>query len=129
MKNQIVHARPIEIITTETVERVSNRIAHGLSLKLALAAEREPLINEAAWSAALEADPQLALIPDAVKAEFCQSAAERLVLSEQDNLKWLCWLLERCYPDLFGASTQPAKSQNAVPEEFLKLFREEAKRL
>ncbi len=123
---------PPKPITSDIVERVSNRIAHGVSLKLALAAERNPLINESAWSATLNDDPQLALIPDAVKGEFCENAAERLVRSDQENLKWLCWLLERCYPEMFGASnktTESAKSENAIPEEFLKLFREEAKRL
>ncbi len=119
-------ARP-ELINREIVARVSDRVAHGLSLQLALAAEDHPDITEAIWSQAVKRNPRLASAPETAKAKFCEEAVRRLA-NHEDN-KWLCWLLERRYADLFSRSGDTANNAQTVagiPEDIMERAREKA---
>ena len=90
---------PKPSITRAVVRRVSDRVARGLTLALALAAEGNSTINVETWKKALGAHPEFSPLYEAGKGKFLERATRRL--AESDQLKHLCWLLERRHPDLF----------------------------
>lgn len=112
------------------VKRVADRYAIGLTLKLALAAENNPKINEETWKKALAAHPELSPHYEAAKGKFLEKSVRRLAKAKE--LKHLCWLLERRYSDLF-ARPEPAPVQvnntNIVglPEDVIERAREYSK--
>ncbi|HVX56963.1 MAG TPA: hypothetical protein VHA37_04475 [Candidatus Saccharimonadales bacterium] len=79
---------------------MSDRVGRGLTLALALAAENNPTVNEETWKKALQAHPEFSPHYEAGKGKFLDRAVQRL--SQHDDAKFLCWLLERRHSDLFA---------------------------
>lgn len=96
-------------ITLEVVKRVSERVGMGMPLKQALQAEGHKQINEGSWKMALKRHPEMLPHYESAKATFLDRAMRRL--AEADQLKYLCWLLERRHPDLFA---RPAASEGST---------------
>lgn len=134
-KSKPVPPGPKPSITLHVVKRVSRRVALGSTLKLALAAEDNPTVNEETWKKALQTHPEFSPHYEAGKGKFLERAMGRLEKSK--DLKFLCWLLERRHADLFAkpAAVQLSVSNhttiNGVPDDVMerarKLAREEAK--
>lgn len=82
------------------MERVSERVGRGLTLKLALAAERCQTVNEETWKKALQSHAEFVPVYEAGKAKFLELATWRL--AESEDLANLRWLLERRHADLFA---------------------------
>lgn len=91
---------PKPSITLAVVKRVSIRVGIGLTLKLALAAENCATVNEETWKKALAAHPEFSPHYEAAKGKFLELSMVRLAKAE--DLKYLCWLLERRHSDLFA---------------------------
>jgi len=79
---------------------VSDRVARGLTLALALAAEEQDKINVETWKKALQAHPEFSPRYEAGKGKFLEWATQRL--AESKDLANLRWLLERRHADLFA---------------------------
>lgn len=86
-------------ITLAVVKRVSKRYGRGVPLVDALAAEANPKINLDNWKKTLRRHPQLSLHYQAARGLFLELSMRRL--AESKDLRHLCWLLERRYPELF----------------------------
>ena len=104
------------------VKRVSERVARGSTLSLALAAECHPQINEESWKKTLQRHPELSPHYEAAKGQFLDAAMRRL--AESDDLKYLCWLLERRHSELFHKPEPAAAVVNVsqhvgIPEDVL----------
>lgn len=97
---------PKPSITLDVVLRVSERVGKGLTLRLALAAESNPKINEETWKKALSAHPEFYPHYQAAKGKFLAQAMDRL--AQASDLKHLCWLLERRHSDLFARPAELA---------------------
>jgi len=82
------------------VGRVSDRVARGLTLALALAAEEQDKINVETWKKALQAHPEFSPRYEAGKGKFLEWATQRL--AESKDLANLRWLLERRHAGLFA---------------------------
>lgn len=80
--------------------RVSERVARGSTLALALAAENCGTVNLDTWKKALKAHPEFSPQYEAAKGKFLEWATVRL--AEAKDLVNLRWLLERRYSDLFS---------------------------
>jgi hypothetical protein len=120
-------------ITPEVVERVSKRCSYGLRLTMALAIEKNPKINERSWAKALKRNPAFSAEFEAAQARFYYEALSRLV--EDDNPKWLCWVLEHCHAGLFRGDpddTEEIEEEQqeivGVPNDVLARAREYARR-
>ena len=95
--------------------RVSDRVARGLTLGLALAAENCHTINLETWKKALKRHPELSPLYEGGKGKFLEWAVQRL--AEAKDLCNLRWLLERRHGDLFGRTgieMQVNASANAI---------------
>jgi hypothetical protein len=79
---------------------VAERVGNGVPLKHALAAEGDSKINVDTWKKALVAHPEFRGPYEAGKGKFLEYAMRRLAAAE--DLKFLCWLLERRHSDLFS---------------------------
>lgn len=107
---------------------MSERVAAGLTLALALHAEQVATINEETWKKALAGCPQFKAIYEGAKALFLEAAVLRLSLSKE--LKYLCWLLERRHSELFrkpDADDRVVVNQSVnvgIPEDVLQRARE-----
>jgi hypothetical protein len=84
----------------DVVKRVSNRVALGSTLALALAAEGNGKVNEETWKKALQSHPEFSPHYEGAKGKFLAVAMERLQAAK--DLKFLCWLLERRHAELFS---------------------------
>lgn len=87
-------------ITVALVERVSQRIAKGIPLDLALAGES---VTEEDYKEQLEQNPAFAAIEGKAKCKFIEDAVSGLLRAEKPSAN-IRWLLERLYPDVFGKS-------------------------
>jgi hypothetical protein len=122
---------PKPSITAEVVQRVSDRVGRGMPLKMALEAEAQPKINVETWHKAIQGSETFRAVYDAGRAQFLDAAMARLAAA--DELKYLCWLLERRHSDLF-AKREPevvvnnTNVHNAIPEDVYKLAKEIAQR-
>jgi len=81
-----------------------------MPLSVALAAEGNPTINEETWKKALAAHPGLCPTFDAAKGKFLEESMRRLI--DAEDLKHLCWLLERRYSEYFRKPDPPAAVVN-----------------
>lgn len=96
---------PKPSITLEVVERVSQRVGMGMPLHMALETEGNRKVNPSTWQKALKAHPEFRPIYTACKGKFLDYAMRKL--AESEELKHLCWLIERRHSDLF-ARPEPA---------------------
>jgi len=119
-----------ELITPKVARRVAQRLALGLPLDMALAAEDNPEINPDTWADAIEEDPASAAHAAAAQARFCEDALARLV--NEEDPKWLCWVLENCHPTLLQpkpATAEKDKMIAGLPADVLARAREYATHL
>ena len=84
------------------MERVSQRVAKGIPLELALAGES---VTEEDYKEHLEQNPKLAAIEGAAKCRFLEEAIGGLLRGDNASAN-IRWLLERVYPDLFTRSRE-----------------------
>ncbi|HEV2327959.1 MAG TPA: hypothetical protein VGY56_04115 [Verrucomicrobiae bacterium] len=119
-------------IDVNLVKRVSERLATGIPLRLALAGEgvtvpeyKEHLLNH----------PELQAILDIEKRKFLENAINMLLECENRGVH-IRWILERFYPHALAPDPgcvededDKPKTVAGVPEKFIALFREEARRL
>ena len=116
-------------ITPALVDRVSERLALGMPLKLALAGEP---ITRAEYKEHLLKHPELAAVEDVAKQNLLQNAFNVMLAGENAAANFR-WLLERVYPDVVGGpddeSAKPKQTILGLPEEILEQIRERAKRL
>jgi hypothetical protein len=92
------------------VKRVSERVAIGLTLELALATEGVATVNVETWKKAIKAHPEFYPHYQEAKGKFLEMAMRRL--AESDELTHLKWLLERRFFDLFGRPESQAGTGN-----------------
>jgi hypothetical protein len=85
-------------VTVELVQRVSERVAIGITLELAVAGEG---LSRAEYEEQLRERPELAAIQDVTSREFIEDCIQKL-LQAKDPSANIRWLLERLYPDIFG---------------------------
>jgi hypothetical protein len=122
-----------EDITVALVERVSERVAKGVPLRLAAAREG---LSRADYEECLRRHPELALRQDSANGEFVEFCIRKL-LDVEDPSSNIRWLLERLNPDLFadrkaresGSVAASVPTIVGMTEEELRQFREAAKRL
>jgi len=115
-------------ITLDVVLRVSERFGLGLPLKMALVLEKDPCVNLESWSKALKRNPQFVPPFEAAKADFYEKALRRLV--DNEDPRWLCWVLEHRHPDVFGGgetSINVTQQIIGIPDDVLARAREYAK--
>ena len=126
-------------VTVALVERVSDRLATGVPLALALAGEP---VGCAEYEEQLRQHPELAAHEGVAKRKFLQNLIKRL-LNAEDSSANIRWLLERLYADVFrgqqksneGVTVNVEAAVTRMPgmpemsPEYLKLLQEEAKKL
>ncbi len=89
-------------ITAALVERVSDRIATGFPLELALAGES---VSRADYEQQLREHPEFANLANVAKRKFLQSAIA-VLLNARDSSANIRWLLERLYPEVFSRNRE-----------------------
>lgn len=117
-------------ITKTLVKRVSERVAKGVPLKLALAGE--PVTLEQ-YEEQLSQHPELAILQDVAKREILEDALTTLFSgkSASPNIRW--WLTT-VYPEIFD-KREPEKEEpvkqtiRGVPEEEVERWRAAARLL
>ena len=82
------------------VKRVSARVARGLTLELALAAEQHGKINLETWHKALQKCEEFSTHYQGARGKFLEWAVAKLAADK--NTSRLMWLLERRHADLFS---------------------------
>ena len=124
-------------ITVALVERVSDRVATGVPLSLALAGEP---VSGAEYEEHLRQHPALAAHEGVAKRKFLQNAI-KMLMKAKDSSANTRWLLERLYPDVFRGQQQSESvtvnvatvtGMSGIPgmsPEYLKLLQEDAKKL
>jgi hypothetical protein len=122
-------------ISVALVERVSDRIATGVPLSLALAGEA---LSRAEYEELLRRNPELAAHEAVAKRKFLQNAIT-ILLAGNDSAANMRWLLERLYPDVFGgrresvtvnvSSVTGISGISGMSEEYVKALQEDAKKL
>jgi hypothetical protein len=85
-------------VTIELVQRVSERVAIGIPLELAVAGEG---LSREEYEGQLRERPELATIQDVTIREFIEDCIRKL-LQAKDPSANIRWLLERLYPEIFG---------------------------
>lgn len=117
------------LVTSRLVERVSERVARGIPLHLALAGEP---VTRAEYEDKLRCHPELAAVEKAAKRKFLEEMINTLLAAEDPDSN-IRWLLERLYPDIFGRHRETVTVNVAaiagMTEDYARLFREDAKRL
>lgn len=105
---------------------MSERVGRGLTLKLALAAEDCPTVNEETWKKALAAHVEFSPHYEAGRGKFLELATRRLAKSK--DLANLRWLLARRHSDLFGESPEVVVNNNIeLPADVIELARQHAR--
>ena len=120
-------------ITPDLVRKVSERLASGIPLRLALAGEGVTVVD---YKEHLFKHPELQAILDIEKRKFLENAINMLLECENRGVH-IRWLLERFYPHALkpepgegeADENEKPKTVAGVPEKFILLFREQAKRL
>jgi hypothetical protein len=129
-------------VTVALVERVSDRVAKGIPLRIALSVEPLGLPE---YEDHLRRNPAMASREDAAKLKFLEHAIDML-LAVEDPSSNIRWLLLHLYPEVFnrqqgrelqnvtvnvatvtGASETPGIS--ALSEEYVKALQEGGRRL
>jgi hypothetical protein len=122
-----------EEVTVALVERVSERVAKGVPIRLAAAREG---LRRAEYEELLRGRPELALRQDAANGEFVEFCIRKL-LDVEDPSSNIRWLLERLNPDMFAdrkgregeGVAVSATTVEGMSEDELRQFQEAAKRL
>ncbi|HTV40240.1 MAG TPA: hypothetical protein VMF08_06680 [Candidatus Sulfotelmatobacter sp.] len=128
-------------ITVALVQRVSDRLAGGVPLTLALAGEPATC---AEYEEQLRQRPELAAHEGVAKRKFLQNTVKKL-MNAKDSSANIRWLLERLYPEVFqgqppsesvtvnvatAVAGMPAISERPrMTPEYIKLLQEDAKKL
>jgi len=98
-RRKIKSGRP-PAITLKAVKRVGKKVAQGVPLRYALAAENNREINLDSWHKAIQRNDDFRAEYERASAAFVEAACERLVADRDPaNLKWI---LERRYPADFA---------------------------
>jgi len=104
----------------------------GVTLALSLAAECKSTINLDTWKKALAAHPEFSPLYEGGKGKFLEHACRRL--AGDVDVKYLCWLLERRFADLFqkpepaGAVVNVSQTANlGIPADVIERARAIAK--
>jgi hypothetical protein len=118
--------------TVALVKRVSERLAKGIPLKLALAGEP---VTQAEYEGQLRHDPELAALQDVAKREFLEDALLTLLNGKNAGAN-IRWWLETFYPEIFAKpeskEDEPKQVKQTilgVPEDELEAARAEALRV
>jgi hypothetical protein len=80
------------------VLRVSERLAIGISLQLAVAGEG---LSGAEYEKLLRENPELATLQAVTQREFVEDCLRKLLQAKNPSAN-IRWLLERLYPEFFG---------------------------
>jgi hypothetical protein len=116
-------------ITTALIDRVSERLAMGLPLKMALAGEK---VTRAEYKDYLSKFPELQDLQELAKRKVLESAFSVMLEGEQAAANWR-WLIELIYKDVLGNQDDESPKQKqtilGIPEEIIEQMRENAKRL
>lgn len=102
----------------------------GSTLELALASEANSKINLETWKKALSAHPQFSPLYRAAKGKFLDKSMRRL--AEHADAKYLCWILERRFSEMFAKPEPPSavvnvSQQVGIPADVIERARELAK--
>jgi hypothetical protein len=126
---------PESKVTVELVHRVSERVAKGIPIRVAL--QTEPVTFEA-YKKHLQRHPELRAIQAAAKIKFLDVTIDMI---SSKNGPMLRWLLERRHADVFGPNAdktsddpEPAKEEKfqtitGVPQEDVEEARKYAQNL
>lgn len=120
---------PQQKITPALVDRVSERLAMGMPLKMALAGES---VTRAEYKDALDRHPELQDLQELGKRKVLENAYHILLQGDQAQANWR-WLIELVYKDIIGSQDDDSPNQKQTifgfPEEVLNQIREHAKQL
>jgi hypothetical protein len=120
---------PQQKITPALVDRVSERLAMGMPLKMALAGEN---VTRAEYKDALQQHPELQDLQELGKRKVLENAYSILLQGDQAAANWR-WLIELIYKDVIGSQDDDSPKQKQTifgfPEEVLNQIREHAKHL
>ena len=117
-------------IDTALIERVSERLALGIPLRLALATEP---VTRAEYKDHLLRHPELQKIQDVQKLKLLENAYHVMFDGENAAASYR-WLIEHVYPEVCNPSDDdesPKKKPTiaGLPEELIEQIREKAKHL
>ena len=96
---------PESKVTAELVKRVSERVARGIPIRVALSGEQ---VSWTAYKKHLQRHPELKAIQKGAKIQFLDKAFD-MILSRPGPM--LRWLLERRHPELFAKPREEAAIQ------------------
>ena len=120
---------PEPIITPALVNRVSERLAMGIPLRIALAGEP---VTRAEYKDYLMEHPELAVLQDVAKRKFLENAFNVLLEGENAPANFR-WLIELVYQGIVGCDEDnPAKPQKSIlglSDEAIERIRQNAKQL
>ncbi|HEV2330967.1 MAG TPA: hypothetical protein VGY56_19470 [Verrucomicrobiae bacterium] len=120
---------PDSKVTPALVDRVSERLAMGMPLKMALAGEN---LTRAEYKDALQKHPELQDLQELGKRKVLENAYSILLQGDQAPANWR-WLIELIYKDIIGGQDEDFPNQKQTifgfPEEVLNQIREHAKHL
>ncbi|HEX3624773.1 MAG TPA: hypothetical protein VH280_05030 [Verrucomicrobiae bacterium] len=123
------NVKPNAKVTAALVDRVAERLAMGMPLKIALAGEN---VTCAEYKDALRESPELQDLQDLGKRKVLENAYSILLQGDQAPANWR-WLIEIVYKDVLGSQDEDFPKQKQTifgfPEEILNQIRENAKRL
>jgi hypothetical protein len=123
-------SEPEPAITAELVDRVSQRVAMGFPLRIALAGEN---VAGEDYEEHLSEHPELAELEDLAKQKFLEHAMS-VMLRGKDAAANFRWLIGRVYPDVIGSSSEEEEKEECrtiagVPEYLVEEARRNAARL
>ena len=120
---------PESKVTPALVDRVSERLAMGMPLKMALAGEN---VTRAEYKEALQMHPELQDLQELAKRKVLENAFSVMFNGEQAAANWR-WHIELIYKDIIGSQDEDFPKQKQTifgfPEEVLNQIREHAKNL
>lgn len=132
--NNSTNPEPKSTATVALVKRISERLAKGIPLKLALAGE--PVTQEK-YEKLLRRSREIAALQDIAKREFLEDALDTLLNGKNAGAN-IRWWLEIFHPEIFAKpkpesrEDEPKKARQTirgVPEEELERDREYARQL
>ncbi len=118
-------------IDADLVDRVFQRTAMGIPLRIALAGEG---VNQIEYKDALLKDPELAVLEDVAKRKFLETAFG--VILDGENVVAAAnyrWLIELVYKDTIGSGSPQNEPENqkqtilGLPNELLERIRTDAR--